>query len=169
MKPQLPVNKNQWKPVLKLVSLVLSYVKVSKLYFYKCVHFLLVLTLTTFFIKHFHLEDSHPDFPHSHHQFTTFPSWFTAFSSLFPIFPPLFPTFQPWFPAFPPLFPVCHSDSPHSHHSHPDSLHSLIPGFYRQPDLNKVNVKYSIFIIEFENVIVNYFWLLAYFFSPVLN
>ena len=40
-------------------------------------------------------------------------------------------------------------------------------------DLKKVNVESSIFIIEFENLTVSYFWLLIYwwyfFFSPALK
>ena len=40
------------------------------------------------------------------------------------------------------------------------------------PDLKKVNVEYSIFIIEFENLTVSYFWLLTFgvfFFSQALK
>ena len=61
----------------------------SKLYFYQCAHFLLFLSLPTFFIHHFHsytkiltlitliptpnLLHSHPDSPHSHHIPTPIP------------------------------------------------------------------------------------------------
>ena len=38
----------------KLVSLIVSHTKVSKLYFYKCIHFLLFLSLSTVLIHQFH-------------------------------------------------------------------------------------------------------------------
>ena len=99
MKSQLPVYKTQQKPVLKSISLVASHAKVSKLYFYKCAHFLLFLTLSTIFIYHS-----------------------TPIQRLSPWFPSL-PLPIPPFPAFPPYFPRSDTDSPHSHHSHPDFLH----------------------------------------------
>ena len=42
------------KSVFTLVSLIMSYTKVSKLYFYKCAHFLLVLSLSIVIIRQFH-------------------------------------------------------------------------------------------------------------------
>ena len=101
------IKKYLWKQksVFKLVSLIISHTKVSKLYFYKCEHFLLFLALSTVIIRQFHSYTKiltrvllipthsslhfHPDSHHSHHS---------------------------------------HPDSPHSHpdspHSHPDSPHS---------------------------------------------
>ena len=73
----------------------------SKLNFYKCAHFLLFLSLSTFFIHNFHsctkiLTRSQPYCPYSHPD-------------------------SPYSHPYPP-----HSlpDSPYSHHSHPDSPHS---------------------------------------------
>ena len=42
------------KSVFTLFSLIMSYTKVSKLYFYKCAHFLLVLSLSIVIIRQFH-------------------------------------------------------------------------------------------------------------------
>ena len=42
----------KWKLVLELVFLIVSHTKVSKLYFHKCAHFFLSLSLSTFFIHH---------------------------------------------------------------------------------------------------------------------
>ena len=79
------IKKYLWKQqsVFKLVSLITSHTKVSKLYFYKCEHFLLFLSLSTVIIPQFHSYTkiltrvllipthsslhSHPDSPHSHH------------------------------------------------------------------------------------------------------
>ena len=124
MKSQLPVNKTQQKPVLKSISLVASHAKVSKLYFYKCAHFLLFLTLSTIFIYHFHsytkiitlisiIATPNSPIPSIPTLFPTFRPWFPAFPSFppwlppFPSFPSWFPAFQPWFrafPSFPPWF-----------------------------------------------------------------
>ena len=124
MKSQLPVNKTQQKPVLKSISLVASHAKVPKLYFYKCAHFLLFLTLSTIFIYHFHSYTkiitlisliATPNSPilSIPTLFPTFRPWFPAFPSFppwlppFPSFPSWFPAFQPWFrafPSFPPWF-----------------------------------------------------------------
>ena len=91
----------------------------SKLYFCKCTHFLLFLSLSTLFIYHFHsytkiltlspliptpnFSHFHPDSPHSH---------------------PCSPRSHPDSLHFHPYSPLSHPDSLHSHHSHPDSLHS---------------------------------------------
>ena len=79
------IKKYLWKQksVFKLVSLIISHTKESKLYFYKYAHFLLFLSLSTVIIPQFHSYTkiltrvllipthsslhSHPDSPHSHH------------------------------------------------------------------------------------------------------
>ena len=105
--------------IYKLVSK-----QVSKLYFYKCAHFLLTLALSTFFIPHFysyaktftliylipipHSPHSHPD-PHIPTPIPCIPTMIHRILSLFLEFPPGLPTFSsfpPWFPAFP-AFPPC--------------------------------------------------------------
>ena len=96
------IKKYLWKQksVFKLVSLIISHTKVSKLYFYKCEHFLLFLALSTVIIRQFHSYTKiltrvllipthsslhfHPDSHHSHHSH--------------------------------PDSPHSHPDSPHSHH-----------------------------------------------------
>ena len=108
----------------------------SKLYFYKCAHFLLFLSHSTFFIHHFHSHakiltlipliptpnspHSHPDSMHSH-----------PYSSHFqPDSPHCHhshldsPNSHPYSSHSNPDSPHSHPDSPHSHHSDPDSLHS---------------------------------------------
>ena len=93
--------------ISKLVSLIVSHTKVSKLYFYKCAHFFLFLSLSTVLIHHFHSytkilaliplipspnsQHSHPDFLHSH---------------------------------------LSHPGSKHSHHSHPNSPHSFLDSLH---------------------------------------
>ena len=124
-----------------VVSLTVSHTKTSKLYFYKCAHFLLSLSLW-----------HSPLFP-------AFQPWFLAFS-------PLFPAFPTWFPVFPAHSthsqhpPHSHPDSLHSHpdspHSHPDSLHSYdsphsilrfpIPAFFTDSQITAYT-KQSLFLI----------------------
>ena len=80
------------KAVFKLVFLIVFNTKVWKLYCYKYHDFYLFLTLSTFFIHHFH---SYVNIP-----------------TAFPAFPLLFPAFPPWLPAFPSFLSLC---SPISH------------------------------------------------------
>ena len=100
------------KTVFTIVSLIVSHAKVSKLYFYKCAHFLLFLSLSTVLIHQFHSYTKiltlmsfipSPNSPHSH-----------CYS----------PHSHPYFPNSHPDSQHSHPDSPHSHHSHPDSSHS---------------------------------------------
>ena len=73
--------------------------------FYKCTHFYLFLSLSSYNSSIPLLyEDSHPDSLHSHLQFIPFPPLFPAFPPWFPAFPsfpPWLPAFLPWFAAFP--------------------------------------------------------------------
>ena len=83
-----------------------------KLYFFKCAHFLLFLSLSTFFIYHFH-------------SYTKILTLISLFST------PNFPCSHPDSPHLVPYSAHSHPyslyslpDSPHAHHSHLDSLHS---------------------------------------------
>ena len=92
-------------------SLILCHTKVSNLYFYKCTHFLLFLSLSTFFLHHFHAYKKIltlislipiPNLPHSHHYSSHFHPDSAHFSPLFPALPhwfPAFPLFPPWSPC----------------------------------------------------------------------
>ena len=84
--------------VFKLVSLIVSHTKVLKLYFHKCTHLLLFLSLSTVLSQQFH----------SH----------TKILTLIPFIP------TPNSPYSHPYSPHSHTDSLHSYHSHPDSPHS---------------------------------------------
>ena len=75
----------------KLVSLIVSHTKVSKLYFYKCTHFLLFLSLSTVLI-------------HQFHSYTKIPTLIPRIPTLISHIPTLIP-------------PRSHSDSQHSCHS----------------------------------------------------
>ena len=75
----------------------------SKLYFYKCAHFLLFFSLSTFFNHYFH-------------------SYMKILTKI-PLIPtPNSPHSRPDSLHSYPYFPHSHRDSPHSHHSHPDSI-----------------------------------------------
>ena len=126
--------------VFKLVSLIVSHIKVSKLYFYKCTHFLLFLSLSTILIHQFHpctkiltliFLIPTPIPPIS----TPVPSIHTLISRII-ILIPRNPTLmsRKSHLDFPyshhdslhshPFSPYSHPDSLHSHHSHPDSPHT---------------------------------------------
>ena len=87
----------------------------QNLYFYKCAHFLLFLSLSTVLIHQFHS--------------------YTKILTLIPLIPTLnSPHSHSDSPHSHPYRPHSHPDSLHSHHSHPDSPHShhsphSVPGF----------------------------------------
>ena len=68
--------------ILKLVSLIVSHTKVLKLYFYKCAHFFLFLSLSTFFIHQFYFYTNVP---------TLIPTLIHIISTLIPCIPTLIP------------------------------------------------------------------------------
>ena len=88
----------KWKLVLELVFLIVSHTKVSKLYFHKCAHFFLSLSLSTFFIHHLYS--------------------YTKILTLIPLIPTPNSPHSHSFPLH------SYPDFPHSHHSYPNSLHS---------------------------------------------
>ena len=94
------IMKKKKKSVFKLISLTVSHIKVSKLYFYKYAHFFYF-----YFSPHFLFINST--------LIRRFSTWFLSFPTPIlhiptliplPAFPILFPAFLPWFPVFPPLF-----------------------------------------------------------------
>ena len=107
----LSIHKDEvylWKQksVIKLVSLIVSHTKLSKLYFYKCAHFLLFLSLSILLIHQFHS--------------------YSKIVTLIPLIPtPNCLYSYPYSPHYHPDSSNSYSDSLHSHpHSHPDSRHS---------------------------------------------
>ena len=93
-------------------TLIVSHTKVSKLYFYKCVHIILFLSLSTCFTHQFHS--------------------YTKILTLILVIPTLNS------PHSHPYSSRSHPDSPHSHpystHSHPDSHHSHPDSRHSHPD-----------------------------------
>ena len=90
---------------IKLVSLIVSRTKTSKLYFYKSTHFFFFLSLSTVPIHQFHS--------------------YTKILTLIPLIPtPSSPHSHPYSSHSHPDSPHSHPDSPHSHHSQADSPHS---------------------------------------------
>ena len=90
-------------------TLIVSHTKVSKLYFYKCVHIILFLSISTCFTHQFHS--------------------YTKILTLILVIPTLnSPHSHPYsshsHPDSPPSHPCSTHSHPDSHHSHPDSPHS---------------------------------------------
>ena len=87
-----------------MVSLIVSLTKVSKVYFYKCAHFLSYLFLSSFFVYQLH-------------------SYTKLLSVISLISTPNYLHSYPYSLYSHSDFPHSHPDSSHSHHSHPDSPH----------------------------------------------
>ena len=85
------------KSVFKLDSLIVSHTKVSKLYFYKCGHFHLFLSLSTVLIQQFH-----------------------SYTKIFTLIPLISTPYSPYSHPYSSQSLHFHPDSLHSHHSHPD-------------------------------------------------
>ena len=90
------------------ISFFISHAKVSKPCFDKCAHFLLFLSVSTFFIHHFH--------------------YYTNILTIITLIPtPNSPRSHPYYPYSQPYSLHSYPYSPHSHsysrHPHPDSLH----------------------------------------------